>query len=329
MSVAPVVPEHPAKAASAASAPHADGGPALQALWTQCHDRLRAEMPEQQFNTWIKPLPQADVSQEGDTLVVSLKVPNRFILAGWHTQYSARLEALLTELAEGPVRLDISLGMRSAPSRSNGHMLPPNAMGRTLPPNAVSAQVPHSQSHARLAARLNPSLDQNQLASEHGAHPMRPSAGPHMVTITEAGRQEPGHQGGPQGQQVHVQAPGVVTQRRGGDSSQVMGLNTALTFDNLVPGRANQMARTAALHVAGSPGHMYNPLFIYGGVGLGKTHLMNAVGNALLKDKPDARILYLHAEKFISDVVKNYQRKTFDELKAKYHSLDLLLIDDV
>ncbi len=330
MSVAPVVPEQAANPASgAASASHADGGPGLQALWSQCHDRLRAEMPEQQFNTWIKPLPQADVNQEGDTLVVSLKVPNRFILDWVRTQYSARLEDLLTELAEGPVRLDISLGMRSVPSRTNGHMLPPNAMGRTLPPNAVSAQVPHSQSHARLAARLNPGLDQNQLASEHGAHPMRPSAGPHMVTITEAGRQDHGQQGSPQGQQVHVQAPGVVTHRRGGDSSQVMGLNAALTFDNLVPGRANQMARTAALHVAGSPGHMYNPLFIYGGVGLGKTHLMNAVGNALLKDKPDARILYLHAEKFISDVVKNYQRKTFDELKAKYHSLDLLLIDDV
>ena len=106
-------------------------------------------------------------------------------------------------------------------------------------------------------------------------------------------------------------------------------LNTALTFDTLVAGRANQMARTAALHVAGAPGVMYNPLFIYGGVGLGKTHLVHAVGNALLKDKPDARVLYLHAEQFISDVVKNYQRKTFDELKAKYHSLDLLLIDDV
>jgi chromosomal replication initiator protein len=74
---------------------------------------------------------------------------------------------------------------------------------------------------------------------------------------------------------------------------------------------------------------MYNPLFIYGGVGLGKTHLVHAVGNQLLKDRPDARVLYLHAEQFISDVVKNYQRKTFDELKAKYHSLDLLLIDDV
>ena len=74
---------------------------------------------------------------------------------------------------------------------------------------------------------------------------------------------------------------------------------------------------------------MYNPLFIYGGVGLGKTHLIHAVGNALLRDKPDGRVLYLHAEQFITDVVKNYQRKTFDELKAKYHSLDLLLIDDV
>jgi len=89
------------------------------------------------------------------------------------------------------------------------------------------------------------------------------------------------------------------------------------------------MARTAALHVAGAPGVMYNPLFIYGGVGLGKTHLVHAVGNALLQDRPTARVLYLHAEQFISDVVKNYQRKTFDELKAKYHSLDLLLIDDV
>ena len=117
----------------------------------------------------------------------------------------------------------------------------------------------------------------------------------------------------------HTQPPPASTHR----------LNTALTFDTLVAGRANQMARTAALHVAGAPGAMYNPLFIYGGVGLGKTHLVHAVGNALLKDNPGARVLYLHAEQFISDVVKNYQRKTFDELKAKYHSLDLLLIDDV
>ncbi|MDR1968589.1 MAG: chromosomal replication initiator protein DnaA [Burkholderiaceae bacterium] len=106
-------------------------------------------------------------------------------------------------------------------------------------------------------------------------------------------------------------------------------LNTGLTFANLVEGSANRMARAAALHVAGAPGQLYNPLFIYGGVGLGKTHLMHAVGNKLLQDRPGAKVLYIHAEQFVSDVVKSYQRKTFDEFKERYHSLDLLLIDDV
>jgi chromosomal replication initiator protein len=106
-------------------------------------------------------------------------------------------------------------------------------------------------------------------------------------------------------------------------------LNAALTFDTLVEGTANRMARAAAIHVASMPGHLYNPLFIYGGVGLGKTHLVHAVGNKLLHDRPDAKVLYIHAEQFVSDVVKAYQRKTFDEFKERYHSLDLLLIDDV
>lgn len=106
-------------------------------------------------------------------------------------------------------------------------------------------------------------------------------------------------------------------------------LNAALTFDTLVEGTANRMARAAAMHVATMPGHLYNPLFIYGGVGLGKTHLVHAVGNKLLADRPDAKVLYIHAEQFVSDVVKAYQRKTFDEFKERYHSLDLLLIDDV
>ena len=106
-------------------------------------------------------------------------------------------------------------------------------------------------------------------------------------------------------------------------------LNPGLTFDTLVEGTANRMARAAAMHVAGMPGHLYNPLFIYGGVGLGKTHLVHAVGNKLLADRPGAKVLYIHAEQFVSDVVKSYQRKTFDEFKHRYHSLDLLLIDDV
>ncbi|MBQ9579460.1 MAG: chromosomal replication initiator protein DnaA [Ottowia sp.] len=106
-------------------------------------------------------------------------------------------------------------------------------------------------------------------------------------------------------------------------------LNAQLTFENLVEGTANRMARAAGLHVASSPGGTYNPLFIYGGVGLGKTHLMHAVGNKLLENQPDAKVLYVHAEQFVSDVVHSYQRKAFDEVRRRYHELDLLLIDDV
>ncbi|MDR2852556.1 MAG: chromosomal replication initiator protein DnaA [Burkholderiaceae bacterium] len=106
-------------------------------------------------------------------------------------------------------------------------------------------------------------------------------------------------------------------------------INTSLTFDTLIEGSANRMARAAGLQVAIAPGHSYNPLFVYGGVGLGKTHLIHAIGNRLLQGQPTAKALYIHAEQFVSDVVKAFQRKTFDEFKARYHSLDLLLIDDV
>jgi chromosomal replication initiator protein len=228
-------------------------------LWLQGCERLAAELPEQQFNTWIKPLPMADINDQGlSGAVVTLRVPNRFKLDWIRTQYGARLESLLSDLAGKPVRLEITLASRE--------------LGVTLQP----ARVISNADRPALAGNSQPILSGTSI------HPVNGNR-----------------------------------------------LNPLLTFNTLVPGRANQMARTAALHVAGAPGKMYNPLFVYGGVGLGKTHLIHAVGNALLADRPDARILYLHAEQFITDVVKNYQRKTFDELKAKYHSLDLLLIDDV
>ncbi|BDB22675.1 chromosomal replication initiator protein DnaA [Cupriavidus sp. P-10] len=106
-------------------------------------------------------------------------------------------------------------------------------------------------------------------------------------------------------------------------------LNPILTFDNFVTGKANQLARAAAIQVAHNPGKSYNPLYLYGGVGLGKTHLIHAIGNNMLLENPRARIRYIHAEQYVSDVVKAYQRKAFDEFKRYYHSLDLLLIDDI
>jgi chromosomal replication initiator protein len=106
-------------------------------------------------------------------------------------------------------------------------------------------------------------------------------------------------------------------------------LNYGLTFETFVTGKANQLARAAAMQVAENPGGSYNPLFLYGGVGLGKTHLIHAVGNAILARKPNAKVRYIHAEQYVSDVVRAYQRKAFDQFKQYYHSLDLLLIDDI
>lgn len=106
-------------------------------------------------------------------------------------------------------------------------------------------------------------------------------------------------------------------------------INAALTFDSFVTGKANQLARAAAIQVANNPGSSYNPLFLYGGVGLGKTHLIHAIGNQVLADNPSVRIRYIHAEQYVRDVVTAYQRKGFDDFKRYYHSLDLLLIDDI
>ena len=256
-------------------------------LWQRGCERLATELPEQQFNTWIRPLPAADITDAGgDGAVASVRVPNRFKLDWIRSQYASRIEGVLSDLAGKPVRLELTLAPREQPPVTRG--------GITLsgPPMRAAALL-NSQAFA-------PSTSVQPLTPPPGGNSGRAAAGGSTAASVHLPPAAHGHR-----------------------------LNTALTFDTLVAGRANQMARTAALHVAGAPGVMYNPLFIYGGVGLGKTHLIHAVGNALLRDRPNARVLYLHAEQFISDVVKNYQRKTFDELKAKYHSLDLLLIDDV
>ncbi|HEY0719669.1 MAG TPA: chromosomal replication initiator protein DnaA [Gammaproteobacteria bacterium] len=106
-------------------------------------------------------------------------------------------------------------------------------------------------------------------------------------------------------------------------------LNSNFTFDNYVEGKSNQLARAASLQVGQNPGSAYNPLFLYGGVGLGKTHLMHAVGNLILKNKPDARVIYLHSERFVADMVKALQHNTINDFKRFYRSVDALLIDDI
>ena len=234
-----------------ASQSGAAGQEAGQSLWQSCIDQLAQELPEQQFNTWIKPL-QAQVSD--DLSKVTIFVANRFKLDWIRAQYGTRIANLLGRLSGQAVQIELALAPREIVAKA---------------------------------------------ASVHNS--TEPSS---IEDTNEIGEQR---------------TPSELKNR----------LNTSLTFDTLVEGTANRMARAAAMHVAGMPGHLYNPLFIYGGVGLGKTHLMHAIGNRLLANKPGAKVLYIHAEQFVSDVVKAYQRKTFDEFKERYHSLDLLLSDDV
>ncbi len=106
-------------------------------------------------------------------------------------------------------------------------------------------------------------------------------------------------------------------------------LNGDYTFDNFVEGKSNQLAKAAAMQVGSNPGMAYNPLFIYGGVGLGKTHLMHAIGNLVMAGRPDARVAYVHSEQFVGDMVRALQHNTINGFKAAYRSLDALLIDDI
>ena len=106
-------------------------------------------------------------------------------------------------------------------------------------------------------------------------------------------------------------------------------INPGFSFASFIGGKANQLARAAAYQVGQNPGQAYNPLFVYGATGLGKTHLVQAIGNLLLEHNPYANIRYIHAERFVTDVVQAYQHKAFDAFKRSYHTLDLLLIDDI
>lgn len=234
-----------------ASQPGSEARHTGQNLWQACIDQLAQELPEQQFNTWIKPL-SAQVSQ--DLSKVTIFIANRFKLDWIRAQYNNRIASLLEKHSGQPIQVELALAPRDVVVRSLGLM-------RSAEPVAM--------------------LDAPEMGEDQSSKNFKNR------------------------------------------------LNANLTFDTLIEGTANRMARAAAVHVAGMPGHLYNPLFIYGGVGLGKTHLMHAVGNRLLADMPTAKVLYIHAEQFVSDVVKAYQRKTFDDFKARYHSLDLLLIDDV
>ena len=210
--------------------------------WTQCISALEAELPEQQFNTWVRPL---QVLEGAGAL--KLLAPNRFVVDWVNANLLPRIGELLRDQSNGDVPVvTVEVGSRS-----------------TAPPRNVVTPLP----------------------------PSRPR-----------------------------RADGLVVGAR---------LQADFTFSSFVEGKSNQLAKAAALQVAENPGRAYNPLFLYGGVGLGKTHLMHAIAHLIKERDAEARIAYVHSERFVGDMVRALQHNSMNEFKTAYRSLDALLIDDI
>ena len=215
-------------------------------LWQQCLVRLEHEIPEQQFNTWIRPLHAVETPDS-----LRLLAPNQFVLDWVRKHHFDIISRTLHDL--GPdtttrVQLDIGSSNRA-----------PDPLTVPAPAIAPGAGVADQPAPVQYKSNLNPEF----------------------------------------------------------------------TFDSFVGGKSNQLARAASIQVGENPGGAYNPLFIYGGVGLGKTHLMHAVGNLILERNPAARVIYLHSERFVADMVKALQHNAINEFKRYYRTVDALLIDDI
>jgi chromosomal replication initiator protein len=291
----------------------------MNEFWQHCSALLERELTPQQYVTWIKPL--APVAFDAAANTLSIAAPNRFKLDWVKSQFSGRISDMARDFWHTPVDvqfvLDPKAGMRGAAASAPAPQRPSQFAGNASTA-AVDAAVGAVQ--AAQAARTNGAHGGGNGAQQHnsddGGDLDLPSLDAHEAAAAR-----------------RTWRPGQSAAQQGSAESDSMyersKLNPVLTFDNFVTGKANQLARAAAIQVADNPGISYNPLFLYGGVGLGKTHLIHAIGNQLLMDKAGARIRYIHAEQYVSDVVKAYQRKAFDDFKRYYHSLDLLLIDDI
>jgi len=224
--------------------------------WQHCLRRLGGDIPQQQFNTWIRPL-QAQWCESGLTLAA----PNRFIRDFVVERYVPMISAYLMDVVS-PAVAQVSVIV---------------AGDAASPPKPLQPVERPSQ-----------------------------GAAPKVQTAVPSSSRAP--------------AAALVSSSR---------LVEGYTFERFVEGKSNQLALAAAQQVAEHPGASYNPLFLYGGVGLGKTHLMHAVGNAMRRQNPDAKIVYLHSERFVADMVKALQLNAINDFKRFYRSVDALLIDDI
>ncbi len=261
--------------------------------------RLQDELPSQQFNTWIRPL---QASHRGQQL--TLFAPNRFIKDFVSDKFASRIHQLLQELESGQaVELVLEIGTRQS-TEASAEGQHQRAVGLAQPMSMAPAVSGYAVSGGNVA-ELRPGAATQAMA-------------PAMPSRERFGAGVPDRE-----------APLARVRPASDESVQQHHLVEHYTFDNFVEGKSNQLALAAARQVAENPGESYNPLFLYGGVGLGKTHLMHAVGNALKVQNPGAKVVYLHSERFVADMVKALQLNAISDFKRYYRSVDALLIDDI
>ena len=300
--------------------------PDAGAIWQDCLETLRHDLPAQAYNTWLRPL-RPSVSEQRDRegtrfLSFLLIAPNRFIQDWVKAKLLSHIDDVFASVTTsqgydlaGPSVVVATAGAVNAvgaPESLHNRETPRGQQAQSVPTTGAYSESREHKLESVLDNRISLSADSEDSLSPRQASPILTS-----TTPSRGFDRRPG-----------TAMSGVDTIIEGKLSHQG-ALNRENTFDNFVEGKSNQLARAAAMQVAENPGFAYNPLFIYGGVGLGKTHLMHAIGNYLKAKKPNAKVVYLHSETFVATMVTALQLNSINEFKRFYRSVDALLIDDI
>ncbi|MRI33390.1 chromosomal replication initiator protein DnaA [Endozoicomonas sp. OPT23] len=322
-------------------------------LWQKCVDLIQDELSSQQFNTWIRPL-----KVMGDEYDLCLLAPNRFVADWVREKFLPRIEEILDELTDGQGPA-VALAVSNRRPKSLTRRTAPRKVTRPAPapePQPVSEEPIYKEERTVTESLVSglkqqptkeperqqdlidsqPAIPQNPLRKQF-SNPLKSTLEPEFPEFEAV---EPAPEVEQKAEKPKEQLiitppskPIVTSSNRQveveGSIKHHSSLNTQFTFDTFVEGKSNQLALAAARQVAENPGAAYNPLFLYGGVGLGKTHLMHAVGNSLVKQNRNAKVVYLHSERFVADMVKALQLNAINDFKRYYRSVDALLIDDI
>ena len=283
---------YPQKRGRAIITPTTSSPPFAEPVWQECLQYLLGFLPEQQIRTWLQPL-HAELVEDGRSL--KIYVASRFKMDYTRSQYSSIIAKALEHIAGRPISLLFMVG------KPKTHTL------STTPP-----------SHTKTASLQNPEVAFTADASPISTQKLGRSSKSNSK-IANLALVSP-----------KIEPPHSNLKVREKTNENQHYLNPSLRFDNMVVGSANHMAHAAGMHVASVGTDVnYNPLFIYGASGLGKTHLLHAIGNHYLQQHPQARVLYIHADKFVNDVVTAFRHNKFNEFRQLYASFNLLMIDDV